>query len=344
MSRIVHLCVPEKFIPPFIAFVEETFDPSEHSFLIGGRRSRHAKFPTPKNRTIRFDGWFHKIRNFWRLYHAEKILIHGLFDTPLIYLLGLQPWLLKKCFWLIWGGDLYQHQQPRQGIKSRLKEFSRKRVIAELGHMVTYIPGDYHYAVEWYSSTALHHDCLCYLSNTFTPSKRGQASSEKLTIQVGNSAYPRNHHCQAIDLISKFKNHLITIIAPLSYGPKEEAARVAAYGKLHLGDKFLPILDFLPLEEYLDLLDSVDIGVFNQDHQQAMGNMLQLLGMGKTVYLRKDTSSWLLFQSLGLHVFEIQSFDLTLLTPQQSNHNVEIISQNFSKQRLAQQYKAIFDF
>jgi hypothetical protein len=209
--------------------------------------------------------------------------------------------------------------------------------------MITYIPGDYQLAVRWYSSKALHHDCFCYLSNIFTPSKKAHSLGPNLTIQVGNSAYPRNHHFPAIDLISHFTDHPIQVIAPLSYGPKEEASRVAAYGKQRLGDKFLPILDFLPLERYLELLDSVDIGVFNQDDQQAMGNMLTLLGMGKTVYLRRDTSTWLFFESLGLHIFEVQSFNLTRLTQQQSHLNMNIISKHFSKTRLIQQLKAIFD-
>lgn len=342
MSRVLHVCVPDKPVPPFIAFVEQNFDIREHSFLIGGRRSHHAKFPTPKNRTIRFDGWFHKLRNFWRLYRAEKILIHGLFDPQFIYLICLQPWLLKKCFWIIWGGDLHQFKKPPQTVKAKVKEFFRAFAIRRLGHILTHIQEDFELARQWYSTGATFHYCLCYESNTAHP-KPAIRESRTLRIQIGNSAYSRNNHFDAIDRVAQFADSEIEVIAPLSYGPPEEANKVAAYGKARLGDKFVPILDFLPLNEYLELLESIDIALFNQTHQQAMGNIINLLGMGKTVYLHPDSCQWRWLTQLQIKIFSILEFNLRLITDRDRQSNITIIQNNFSKNRLIEDYTAIFN-
>ncbi|MEI8289514.1 MAG: TDP-N-acetylfucosamine:lipid II N-acetylfucosaminyltransferase [Verrucomicrobiota bacterium] len=343
MSRIVHICVPEKFIPPFIQFVGKHFKISEHLFLLGGRKSKHANYPLPRERVIPYFGYINKINNLRRLYSAEKIVLHGLYESQFLYLLVLQPWLLKKCFWVIWGGDLHQFQEPRTKLKSQLKEWVRARVIRRLEHIVTYIPEDFELAQKWYSTSATFHECLCYESNTVATRKSSAKKSERLTIQVGNSAYPRNNHYDAIDRIAQFATADIQVIAPLSYGPKDEAQRVAAYGKARLGDKFTAVIDFLPLEKYLEQLDRVDIGLFNQNHQQAMGNMISLLGMGKTLYLRRNTSPWNLFTKLGVKIFAVEEFSLQMLSEVDKQRNIDLVTEYFSTQCLVAQYEAIFN-
>lgn len=343
MSRLVHICVPEKFIPPFIRFVCGHFDPREHSFLLGGRKSQQASHALPREQFVPYQGYINKLKNLRRLYSAEKIILHGLYESQSLYLLTLQPWLLKKCYWIIWGADLHQFEEKRTKLKSRFKEWVRARVIRRMGHIVTYIPGDHELARKWYSTNAAFHECLCYESNTATTRKPATRKSQNITIQVGNSAYPRNNHCEAIDLIASFVASDINIIAPLSYGPKDEAQRVAAYGKARLGDKFTAVVDFVPLEKYLEQLDAVDIGVFNQNHQQAMGNMITLLGMGKTLYLRRNTSPWELFTRLGIKVFAVEEFSLRVLSTQDQQRNIDLVGKHFSKQRLIAQYEAIFE-
>ena len=343
MSRIVHICVPEKFIPPFVRFVAKHFDIREHSFLLGGRKSKQSAHPLPPESVIPYDGYFNKLHNMRRLYLAEKIILHGLYESQTLYLLALQPWLLRKCYWIIWGADLHQFEQPRTRLKSKFKEWIRARVILRLGHIVTYISGEHELARRWYSTRALFHDCLCYESNTIVPRAPAHKESQQITIQLGNSAYPRNNHVDAIDRIARFAENDIRVFAPLSYGPPAEAQRVAAYGKERLGDKFTPVVDFVPLERYLEQLDSVDIGVFNQIHQQAMGNMITLLGMGKTLYIRPNTSPWNLFTDLGIKVFAVEEFSLQRLTQPDKQRNIDIVAKHFSTQRLVAQYEAIFN-
>jgi hypothetical protein len=238
---------------------------------------------------------------------------------------------------------LHQYENQRNTYKAKFKEWVRARVIRRIGHIVTYIPCDIELARRWYSTNAAVHECLCYESNTFTIRKRSTRKFQHLTIQVGNSAFSRNNHYEVIDRIARFADFNIRVIAPLSYGPKDEAKRVAAYGKARLGDKFAPIFDFLPFEIYMEQLDAVDIAVFNQQHQQAMGNMIALLGLGKTLYLRRDSSPWKLFTNLDIVVFSIEAFSLEILPESVQEQNINLVRDHFSKQRLIDQYKSIFE-
>ena len=47
----------------------------------------------------------------------------------------------------------------------------------------------------------------------------------------------------------------------------------------------------------------MDIGIFFNDRQQALGNIYALLGMGKKIFLRKDTSMWKGLKKKGYQVY-----------------------------------------
>ena len=93
-QAILHLCTTDKFIPDFIDFVRQNFDPYQHRFiLIGGWK---IDIGTPPENLIDL---FHYKNNKWLLVReankAKKIIIHGLFSIRLTELLALQPWLLN---------------------------------------------------------------------------------------------------------------------------------------------------------------------------------------------------------------------------------------------------------
>ncbi|MBM3822283.1 MAG: hypothetical protein FJ404_05190 [Verrucomicrobia bacterium] len=117
-------------------------------------------------------------------------------------------WLLKKCWWIPWGDDLYQFEN----IRTRLKERIRARVIRWLGHIVTYIPGEHALAREWYATGAAFHECLCYASNTVALRPPRPKAGSTLVIQVDNSAYARNNHMNAMDRIQRSRQGQTTRI------------------------------------------------------------------------------------------------------------------------------------
>lgn len=107
-----------------------------------------------------------------------------------------------------------------------------------------------------------------------------------------------------IDMIKKFKSENIKFVCPLSYGNFEYRDKVIEYGKNILGDKFCPITEYMPQQEYYSLLNKCSVGIFNNNRQQAMGNINVLLRFGAKVYIRDDTTMWNTFSNQrSYHLF-----------------------------------------
>jgi dTDP-N-acetylfucosamine:lipid II N-acetylfucosaminyltransferase len=338
---IVHLCVQEKFIAPFIALVRENFPGQRHLFFVSGKGDT---FPLPEDEgVIRITSIAGRLAALKSLYAAKKIILHGLYDAKFLYLLALQPWLLKKCWWKTWGDDLYQYLDTNRSRKGAFKERVRRFVIRRMAYVIAYLPGDYELVKQWYGSRAERVDCLMYLSNVVHPAPDLPRKDSTVTaIQVGNSAYQRNRHADALERIAAFRDQDIEVYAPLSYGPRPHALEVAEQGRALLGDRFFPLLEFMDFDSYRAFLAKIDIAVFNNERQQAMGNIIALLGLGKTLYLRRTTTTWSLLESIGIKVFDAEHFSLRQLAPDERERNVALVQAFFSRERLLMQLGDLF--
>ena len=340
---IAHIAVGDKFIEPFIQFIENHFDSKDHLFLISPMALYKVK---PRSNVVMLDERMGRLRKMaeWSkaMNKADKIILHGLFDIRIINLLCLQPWLLKKCYWVMWGGDLYHYKLRGRGIRSDIQEAKRAFVIKRMGHLVTYIKGDYELAQKWYGAKGEYHNCLMYPSNLYKeyamPPKQGDA----INILVGNSADPTNSHVEIFEKLKPYRDQNIQIVCPLSYGPIEYAERIAELGKELFGDKFTPLIDFMPFEKYLEFLGKIDIAVFAHKRQQAMGNMTTLLGLGKKVYLRSDVTPWEFYSKLGVKVFDVDGLELLPIHKDEATRNRQIVAGNFSHDALVAQLREIF--
>ncbi|MFA6636886.1 MAG: TDP-N-acetylfucosamine:lipid II N-acetylfucosaminyltransferase [Candidatus Omnitrophota bacterium] len=304
----------EKFIPPFIDFIGRHFDIKEHQFL---------SLPREKPEKI-----------LWCLYFSKKIIIHGLWNEKLNKFLFLQPWLFKKCYWVMWGGDFYFPDR---------QSFFKKKIIKNVGQLITYIPGDIEYVRRNYKSGGRHVDCFMYKSNVFTATAMFLGSSSRINIQVGNSADPTNNHSAVFSLLKRFSDFDVHIYAPLSYGNMTYARQVEQEGRRLFGDKFKPFTDFMAYNEYVEFLEKIDIAIFAHNRQQAMGNIINLLGLGKKVYLRSDISSWQFFLGIGVKVFDVYEFTMDKMTPADASLNISLIKNYFSEKKYLQQLKTIFE-
>ena len=276
---------------------------------------------------------------------ADKIILHGLWDYQVLLLLTAQPWLLQKCYWTIWGGDLYvRHAKTKVGVsiwRQHVGEAIRRIVIRRLGHCVTYIKADYELARQWHGAKGQWHDCLIYPSNLYRELPTQNADHVGINILVGNSAYTSNDHKEVLDRLMPYAQENIKIYCPLSYGDEAYAREVSEYGKAMYGSKFVALLKYMPLDEYLQLLAKMDIAIFNHKRQQGMGNITTLLGTGKKVYLRQEVTPYFMFKNLGVQVLPVDEFDLERIAPDVSRLNSERIKQYFSSDRLATQWRQI---
>jgi hypothetical protein len=343
-QKIVHCMYAEKFIEPFIGFLEKNFDANQHIFLI----KKFQNYEVVARHNIKFLNLNVSLfREFitYSLYlnKAQKIIIHGLFNPRLVFTLFLHPWLLKKCYWIMWGGDLYFHELRGRTFRSNIYESMRAYIIKRFGHLVTYIKGDYELANKWYKTTGQYHDCFMYQSNLYKQHIIQSKQNSHINILVGNSANPTNNHDEIFKTLLQYKNEDIQIYCPLSYGDHDYASQVAHRGEVLFGNKFTPLLDFMPFEKYLELLGKIDIAIFAQRRQQGLGNIITLLGLGKKVFVRSDVVQWQLFNEIGIKVFDIEHFEITPLNKVTKAQNIIKTKDFFSEKKLIEQYSRIFE-
>lgn len=342
---ILHLCSLDKFIAPFYEFLQLNFDDfdTRHLFYIKGKCTNHTT-PTGINIFSTENNYLQK-RYFWlirNMNRANKIILHGLWDPEVLILLCAQPWLLKKCYWVIWGGDLYSHDQEKRTLNWWKNELFRHFVIKRIGHFVTHIKGDYELAKKWYGINGEWHECFMYPSNLYQSHINYTPKNDHLNILLGNSADPSNNHKEIIEKIKQTEQTNFTIFCPLSYGKKEYAKTISNDGEQIFGERFVSLLDFMTPDNYRKLLSIIDIGIFNHNRQQGMGNITALLGMGKKVFIRKNISTWEFLEKIGIKAFDVEMLDLTPLDNKTSESNIAITQEYFSKNNLIKQLNTIF--
>lgn len=340
-AKILHLGEQDKFTAPLFALLEKHIDLSQHRLL-----SRKGNFPwaPPCNLNLLRKNGVDWVLNFLvESYRSDKIIIHGLFDSRVIFLLFLQPWLLKKCYWVIWGGDLYAHKLDEKTWRWKIKEFFKRRIASRIGNLITYVNGDVELARLWYSAKGIHHNCLAYPSNIYrAPTISSPVSIEVVNIQVGNSADISNNHIEIFEKLHKNQTENYRIFVPLSYGDKSYADIVIETGSHLFGDRFIPLTNFMNFSDYSKFLETIDIGIFNHQRQQGMGNIISLLGLGKKVFLRSDISHWQFFLNNDLTVNSIDDLELSRLEPAVALKNSRLIQNLFSEDNLVNQYFKIF--
>lgn len=335
---ILHLTRKEKFTKPFIDFIKENFDISEHFFLlVGGQNKKefyieddsYIKTISNKKDFLKYFIEFNK-----KMYKADKIIIHGLSQPYNIYYLFLNPWLLKKCYWAMWGGDFYFPEK---------QSWIKKQVIKKMGHFITYIKGDYESAQKWYGVKGEYYECFMYPSNLYKKYDIKPKKHTTINIQIGNSADPSNNHIDILKQLVKYKDENIQLFIPLSYGNEEYAKEVIAYGKEFFGSKFIPLTDFIPFEKYLQFLGEIDIAIFAHKRQQAMGNTITLLGLGKKVYMRNDITPWELFRDIDVKVFDVENIEIDEIDEKIKKENQQKIKEYFSQENYLKQLHNLFE-
>ncbi|MEX0606031.1 MAG: TDP-N-acetylfucosamine:lipid II N-acetylfucosaminyltransferase [Marinobacter sp.] len=331
----------KKFVLPFRDFIHKHFADGRHHFIIYGDVAKRD-VPESPDTYVMPNILKNTIAITKAINKADKIIIHGLFNNHLFYLLALQPWLLKKCYWVMWGGDLYIHNAPIKDWRWKKNELFRRFIIKRIGHFVTYIKGDYELAQKWYGARGEHRHCIMYPSNLYKDFFLLPRQGKAINILVGNSADSTNNHAEVFEKLAVYRRENIKIYCPLSYGCAEEAKCISKLGNELFGDKFTPLLEFMPFENYLDLLGQIDIAVFAHKRQQAMGNTITLLGLGKTVYMRTDVTQWKMFKELGINVFPVQEIVIEPSDKLTSRKNSEKIKEIFSERQLIEQYRKIF--
>lgn len=126
-------------------------------------------------------------------------------------------------------------------------------------------------------------------------------------ILVGNSASSTNNHLDIIPYLKKLDLGERKIILPLSYSNTNEYIEDVsnAYTK-EFGKNSVMLKEFMPPQEYMEVLLSCSIAIFFMERQQAVGNICLALRNGSKVFLSETNPVYRFFKDLGLKVFSVQ--------------------------------------
>jgi hypothetical protein len=295
---IVHIFPQEKFTVPFVKFINDNFNIDEHTFLIHGGNSAYKSeyinhYENVDYISLRNEERIGKFIKYVK--NADKIIFHSLFiNVWLLDYFSKNKELLKKSTWIVWGGDLYVHRDYPKTDEAESIEKLKMEIIPNLDCISTLVVGDYDLAKKWYNAKAKYKPVI-YINpiklECLDPIDKNE-NNEVINIQIGNSASHNNQHIEAIEMLKKYKSENIKIYVPLSYGDKDYALKVIKYGKECFGEKFIAITNFMNPEEYSKFLRKIDIAIFNNDRQQALGNLFALSYLGTKIYIRNNTSMW----------------------------------------------------
>ena len=140
-----------------------------------------------------------------------------------------------------------------------------------------------------------------YDAANLVPTKQYQ-QGEPLNLLVGNSADPSNNYLDAFGWLAKqIKKSArpIRIHTILSYGDKINRDLVIAKGKAIFGDNFVPITSFMNRDEYISFLNSMDMLVMYHNRQQAVGNIMTMITLGKPVLMKGKSPIFQMMKEQG---------------------------------------------
>ena len=175
--------------------------------------------------------------------------------------------------------------------------------------------------VEWNYGTA---------EDDFSVSDKSFADGNN--ILVGNSASATNNHIELFDKIAQQVNiGQRKLIVPLSYGDPRYRDKVVEVGKTMFGENFVPLVDFMPIEQYLSIVRSCEFVMMNHLRQQAVGNVCMAMLQGSKVYLNdaNPLSDWLARR--GAVFGSINNLDMFSLSPIDKLTNSKLVYSHWGR-------------
>jgi len=151
-----------------------------------------------------------------------------------------------------------------------------------------------------------------------------------LDIQIGHSAWPMNNHIEVIAMLSEIDLTGRKVIFPLSYGSADYAARVEKCSRDLLNCTTVVLKDFLPIDEYTNIVRHCGVLIMNSVRTVGWGNILAQFARGGRVVLSRRNPLLSSLKALGYSIDAMPSTPRNLaallqprsLADQVSNRNI----------------------
>lgn len=297
MPKILHFFPYEKFTSSFIDFINNNFKISNHLFVVYGDEDKYKLNCEYYQNIIKINKIDHRnkrlLKNLCK--NSNKIILHSCFNSKIVVFFLKHPQFYNKLYILFWGGDLYRKRQPIKNVKEYFYEKFRSFLFKRTKQILTLVKGDYDLAQKWYGIKGTYFDCKYYLpdySEDVIEMLNRNVNPAIINIQIGNSSTQTNHHIDVLKILKKFSDKNIHIYIPMSYGDFKYRDKVEKLAKEWFGKKVTIMKEFYKKEVFNQHLANMNIAIFNNDRQQALGNIYMLIYLKAKVYMRSDTSMW----------------------------------------------------
>ena len=317
--KILHLMRKEKFTSEIAEFYDKWFNNGEHDlcYVIKDDSTLVNDKLTIKQFEIKYSDLSKKLtHDFFKSY--DFICLHSMFLDNYILKSIILRRIYKKIIWIEWGFDLYNYRQ--KGFLSFAKNFMNSFFRRNVNTIVFIFEPDIIYYKKMFKR---------YHSNVFFAPYIGPKIDEEfyhytkdsrlnvtnltndtIYIQIGHSATRQIDHINVLNKLSRFKNENIKLVIPLSYGDKEYAKEVMHYAQsIFSEDKLLILVDYMPKDDYFEVLSRIDIAIFDTQRQIGLGNINRLIFRNTKIYMPSNSIMYDYFCSKGVPIQKIELID-----------------------------------
>ena len=353
---ILHLLFEDKFEEYAVKQFSEEEMCSEF-VVISFRKTSSCSVSSNKVKTIRdvseeFKELLSNLGNY------KAIIFHGLFHPWQERVLCAVPPEVKVA-WVFWGGDIYGRKELKPNYLCLSSKFLV--VLQKLSKVVTRKKENPPYEIPYslfkridYCLTDIHEDFVFvkeylksdiqeiwynYYSIEETLGDMADSTISGNDVLVGNSSSIECNHLHGFRLIRHLKLGESKVVVPLSYGELWLKNKLLVIGRALLGSHFFPLLDFIPREEYNQIIQKCSAVVMPHYRPQAFGNILTALWIGSRVYLSERSVLYAYFKRIGAVVFslehDLKRSDSQVLSPLSENErqqNRNAIEKYYSKE------------
>lgn len=332
--RIIHIIQDDKFLDGVMRAFESDNRYENHYFYIC--KTKNYAFKWVKNtEKIKLLYSPEMIKEVFQKFEYDAIFFSCLLDYKVFKYIPDD----KIVIWWSWGFDIYGPdrfinvssykpitdsylKQKRRGLTQFLKTFVQKipflvnlkygnkyKAMRRVDYFQPVISSEYQlmrqikgfHAKEFYYPGA----------NSFKSYIMPELPKHTNRLILGNSATPTNNHCDVWQNIKAYIPNDLNVVIPVSYGDKNYSTYIE--NKIE-GSNISFLKEFMPYNDYMDLLDSCSFAVYGVLRQQAMGAIYRCVACGIKLFLYRDSIVYNYLTSLGCIVFAIEDINADSFT------------------------------
>ena len=297
---------------------------------------------------------------------ADRIVFHSFMPTKIwTTALLLNQHVLNKSIWVIWGIDMYNYKRGGKTVHDWVMDKIGYYFRRSMKYPVVVSEPD----IEVYKKTfkrggvlyapySLSEARFVAMDRAIKQQNEQRREEKIVNIQVCHNGFVFNNHMEILKYLSPLcagpEGDRIMLYLPLSYGDGYIAENVSyvkalkSYASQKFSGNINIMHELMPNQEYTRFLSQIDIAIFNASRHNALGNILQLLYMGKKVYLSDKSPLLSYLREKGFTVHKVSELNGITFEELTRNDNVvagrELVRKSFGVDAMRDMWTNIFNY